>query len=240
MMLRKKYFAFHPEAPKATKTPKSLKAPEEFEADAQAQKNRDWQIQWNGELEEQLIKKESEIIRLNEQLERQNHQIPKLMRKIERRDQQIERMQRTCDEIQILEQNIVKADEQTKTIHEHQQISSAGSLGVSKEYVRNIHSYARIDGPYPNRKISHKCARCGFVTGKKSTWTDHQDFCTPNPSKEIKCPICHKLFTYRRLMNHFNHFASGKHKAGDSHRNYTPIQHKMIIETIKFSYRLTK
>lgn len=90
-------------------------------------------------------------------------------------------------------------------------------LTVSKDYIKNIHSYAR---PYflPSAKL-YKCNVCQFQSEKKSSLDDHNETHAV-PVNDMTCPICLKSFNYRRLRLHFNYFISQLKKTGndDAHK----------------------
>lgn len=82
------------------------------------------------------------------------------------------------------------------------------------------------------RKRYH-CHNCPYWTSKKSSIKDHEnEFCTSSKekiSKNMICPVCKKMFTYRGLRLHFNYYISGKHVAQNDHRNYSPQDHELMI-----------
>lgn len=129
-----------------------------------------------------------------------------------------------------------KADSEAakKNLNQYQ-----AQIFVSKDYVRNIHSYASLSDP-PMRK-SYRCQNCPYVTNKKSTIVVHQANCgVEKLVKDMQCSICHKLFDYRRLRLHYNYFIAGlkkpetqQHKANDEHAEYSLQYHEDLLRKHK-------
>lgn len=98
--------------------------------------------------------------------------------------------------------NSTNTNIQTSVTQNHNQIF------VSKDYVKNIHSYAAPAIHMDDRKRkTYQCKNCRFVADKKNTLEIHEtEFCVKELIKDLECPVCHKLFNYRRLRLHFNYF----------------------------------
>lgn len=72
---------------------------------------------------------------------------------------------------------------------------------------------------------------------KKSNLKKHEAAHVPQV-QDAKCPICGKLFLYDQLRGHLRYFSTGKHQAQNEHANYTPEQHKMLLENLKEQKKL--
>lgn len=98
--------------------------------------------------------------------------------------------------------------------------------------IQFFHPYAMANDKKPNEM--HHCPDCDYKTSKKSNLKSHQAvYCKVKQVRDIKCPICDKLFLYDELRGHLRHFATGKHKAKNEHAKYTPDEHQMILEEVK-------
>lgn len=108
---------------------------------------------------------------------------------------------------------------------------------VTANYVQTIHSYAMkpSDVVKKMRKV-YECEHCGYTTNKKSSPDDHQkEYCILKPTKDKMCPICHKMFTYRRLLGHMNYYTKSVHYAKNGHQNYSVEDHKKLLNDIKLT-----
>lgn len=105
-------------------------------------------------------------------------------------------------------------------------------LNVRSQCVMSEHSYTLID-TMDHRTVFYQCANCDFLTKKKSSYDCHTtEFCSNVPNRDIECPICHKMFTYLRLRNHLNHYAPGRHKPRKEHAQFTPLDHRIFLDTL--------
>lgn len=229
------FLDFHPEIPESLrKTAKSNKTPKTTHQNQSGPALLNWQLDWmNGfdamrtELTNQLQDRQKEIVRLNDLIEEKNKASSKLKDVISRKNKKIGKLKASLID--------TKSKTKTKTNSDHNEMGKCGAVGcVSFERIQTIHSYAIDQSSVkpPSRKL-HKCFNCGFSTHKKSTLNNHYVFCLPNVVKSLSCPICKKPFTYDGLRTHLNYFTSGKHAATNAHANYTPIQHQVLLETIK-------
>lgn len=111
----------------------------------------------------------------------------------------------------------------------------AMEIAVSDDYVRNIHPYARINDIVPNENVfKYRCIDCKFVTNKKSAYVDHMaENCVKEPEKNMKCPICDSMFTYRTLRLHLNYYVTAKYKPIGKHAKFTPLDHAILLEQHK-------
>lgn len=121
-------------------------------------------------------------------------------------------------------ENVDRNDEDTTTME----------IAVSDSYVQNDHSYASTqatDELIRNQVFKYRCDVCNYRTNKKSAYDDHKaENCEIKPMKDMKCPICDRLFTYRTLRHHLNHFATGHHKSTGKHAKYTPFHHAFLLK----------
>lgn len=97
--------------------------------------------------------------------------------------------------------------------------------------IRLIHSYAK---PYAAESVRmYKCHSCGYKTPKKDNLVKHMVSCVSGKILDEKCPVCGKSFTYDGLRGHLRYFAIGKHITKNKHAQYTPQQHKTMLEHLK-------
>lgn len=185
------------------------------------------------ELSNQLQEQQDEIIRLKHLVQKQNDVSSHLKGVIAHKNKKIGRLQTSLRNLKQPKYNSLDAQVQVDNNSDHYRIGNCGAVKcVSSERVRMIHSYALPSVESPSRKV-HKCVKCGFSTNKKSTLTSHHIFCLPNITRALPCPVCKKSFTYDTLRTHLNHYATGKHKPMNGHENYSPIEHKVLLESIK-------
>lgn len=107
---------------------------------------------------------------------------------------------------------------------------------VSAEFIQQIHSYARPPKSVASATYKYKCPDCKFAykTNKKSNFEFHFARCNKEPTNDLNCPICEKVYTYDTLRQHLRHFASGKHMATNKHHgSYTPAEHLIILNGLK-------
>lgn len=99
-----------------------------------------------------------------------------------------------------------------------------------------FHSYAK---PYDQQQQStmYQCQFCEHKTSKKSNLTKHEAAHLPQV-RDMKCPICEKLFLYDELRGHLRYFSTGRHHAKNEHAKYTPAEHKTILENLKEQKKL--
>lgn len=149
--------------------------------------------------------------RLSQQkISEQQNEINKVKERVQRRDKAIQKMKET-----------------------HKNTITADQILSSLRVIRETHSYAL---PYPGYRPTpfYQCHNCDKIYNKKSTYDDHvAEFCIESGDKDMKCPICPKMFTCRGLRLHLNHFATGKHKATKQHSKYTPQQHQILCNLLK-------
>lgn len=98
--------------------------------------------------------------------------------------------------------------------------------------IQYIHSYAKSVGEKFS-EMYFRCSNCKFKTTKKYNLKKHEETCQREPVREMKCPVCEKLFNYDGLRGHLRYFATGKHNAKNQHGKYTPLEHKMMLEKLK-------
>lgn len=79
----------------------------------------------------------------------------------------------------------------------------------------------------------YSCDKCDFTTNKKSTYDDHYEVCAMEVDRNMKCPVCDQMHTYRTLRLHLNHYASGKCQPTGNHAKYSPAEHYTMLEEHK-------
>lgn len=80
----------------------------------------------------------------------------------------------------------------------------------------------------------YKCKDCTYSTNKKSSFNDHiVEFCQKEVEKNMKCPVCDQMHTYRILRIHLNHYAKGKCQPQGKHAKYSTIQHQAMLNQHK-------
>lgn len=80
----------------------------------------------------------------------------------------------------------------------------------------------------------YKCANCQYSTNKKSSFDDHcAESCVTEAERNMKCPICDQMHTYRTLRLHLNHYASAKCQPQGKHAEYSPSYHKTKLNEHK-------
>lgn len=106
---------------------------------------------------------------------------------------------------------------------------------VSADYVNIIHAYARPPGSGGSLNFKFKCSECKvYQTDKKSNYDEHVKGCNKEPEKNLSCPICENMFSYRTLRQHLGHYATGKHQTSNKHHTkYNPSDHKSLLNSLK-------
>lgn len=93
------------------------------------------------------------------------------------------------------------------------------------------HSYAK---PYGEKSIRmYHCPDCNYQTNKKNNLEKHQACMHCEPVRNWKCAICEKMCNYDELRGHLRYYATGKHTAKKEHANYTPDEHKTLLDRLK-------
>lgn len=129
-----------------------------------------------------------------------------------------------------------KTSTQTEMVNQNAQNAVPREIAETGDYIRKFHPYARSNETSVNQKPKYVCVDCKFHTNKKSSYDDHKaENCVRKPAKNVKCPICNGLFTYRSLRHHLNYFATGKHKPNKEHAEYSQQQHLFLLEEHKRS-----
>lgn len=245
------FLNYHPEAPKTPNAPKELKLPKQKCGKPNLKAGNDtfsWQMKWMDEYdkmqkecqkrvtEEKKIsaQKSNEIKGLEHRLKNKCEKIPQLIERVKRKNEIIRKLRAKYAKRKLKE----KCDKRQKDhITENSGTVYAGneSVTVSADYVKNIHSYAQLNEKPTNVQIfKHQCVHCKFMTNKKSNFDDHvAEDCIQKPEKNMKCPICDGLFTYRSLRHHLNYFSTGKYIPTKQHANYTPEQHRILLHQHK-------
>lgn len=231
----------HPELPKSllkgSKVNKKSKKQQEKSETALL----NWQLKWlndynamRTELNKQVQEHQDEIDRLKRLMDKQTKTSSKLEDIIERKNKKIGKLKTSLHDI--TKSKSITSDVQVQTeADNHFQMGNCGAMGcVEFSSIRKIHSYALEQSLVKSRpRKLHKCFNCAFTTHKKSTLDNHYVYCVPDFLKEMNCPICKKSFTYHTLRTHLKYYSSSDHSSTNGHEKYTPIQHEVLLESIK-------
>lgn len=198
------------------------------------------------ELKEKTAKLEELVTELKAKCKKRDEQIDKLRHRkrksIESSDKGTQTKFRKIDkDVQtvVVNNDLVDGETQTETqIDTQTQAETQTSLSPIHEpytvdlVIEPAHTIVQLTAE-PTKL--YKCSNCSYSTAKKSSYDDHRnEFCVMAPVKNIKCPVCPKMFTYRSLRVHLNYYATGEHKPTDEHHsNQTPEQHKYLKEQHK-------
>lgn len=94
--------------------------------------------------------------------------------------------------------------------------------------VRFFHSYSK---PYVSEPVRvYECQYCGYKTPKKDNLVKHIVSCISMKVRDEICPVCEKSFTYDGLRGHLRYYAIGNYIAKTKHAQYTPQEHKTMLE----------
>lgn len=87
---------------------------------------------------------------------------------------------------------------------------------------------------YPKIGI-FKCENCEYSTNHGGHFGVHKAEGCKNAAaeKDVNCPICCQCFTYNNLRSHIRQYTIDSTKAKNGHQNYTPANHKELLERIK-------
>lgn len=248
MLKKTQFLDYHPEAPRLPPRqklpPKNAKIHRPRQ-NVEVKQNEvipfDWQINWIHSYDE-LRKQTNDRIEKEKQL---NHEKDEAIKKLKdemtaEKEKLFEKNKRIKKKLEKREQKIrelkskMKQIEKTEVEKSEAVVDTRYQIVVSKDYVRNIHPYARVDMDMTATKSHkmYKCKVCPFTATKKSSLDVHEEV-HQEVTKDIECPVCHKLFNYRRLRLHYNYFIAQlkkpkdeQHKPTGAHAKYDLDYHK--------------
>lgn len=85
------------------------------------------------------------------------------------------------------------------------------------------------------KKMRHECSNCGYTTFKAYSMKVHrQEGCrSAEVNRNFSCVVCKAEFTYNRYRYHLNQYTKQSSHAKNSHQNYSPAQHRQMLEELK-------
>lgn len=248
MLKKTQFLDYHPEAPRLP--PREKLPPKNAKIYGPRQNVKvnqnevipfDWQVNWINSYDE--LRKQT-----NDQIEKEKkliHEKDEAIKKL--KDQMTAEKEKLCEKNKRIKKKLEKREQKIRELKSKMKqktdvekseavVDNRYQIVVSKDYVRNIHPYARVDLDMTATKSHkmYKCKDCSFTAIKKSSLDVHEEV-HQEVIKDIECPICHKLFNYRRLRLHYNYFIAqleksedDQHKPTGAHANYNLDYHKEL------------
>lgn len=85
------------------------------------------------------------------------------------------------------------------------------------------------------KKMLHECSHCDYHTLRENAMKIHrQEGCrSAVVEKFLSCDVCKGKFTYNTYRYHLNQYTKKSSHAKNGHQNYTPTQHRQMLENLK-------